>query len=320
MMSRGLCIPVSGFADNPPPMSISPYIKEIGRGARGAKPLTREQATDLFGQVLDGTVTDLEVGAFCLAMRIKGETPQEMAGFLDATHARLHRFPATDRPLVVLPSYNGARRLPVLTPLLALLLAREGLPVLLHGAATESTRVLASHVLAALGTPALKAIRTIANGEVAFAPTELLSAGLQRLLDVRRVVGLRNSAHSVVKLMQPGAGPSIVVASYTHPEYAQSMAATFELMGMNALLSRGLEGEVVSDPRRTAQIDGFFRGERIPLQAQQPGTLGEVEGLPKAIDIDSTAGYTRRVLAGELPVPGAIAQQVHHIVQLAARQ
>ena len=69
-------------------MGISQYIKEIGRGARGAKPLTREQATDLFGQVLDGTVTDLEIGGFCLAMRIKGETPEEMAGFLDATHAR----------------------------------------------------------------------------------------------------------------------------------------------------------------------------------------------------------------------------------------
>ena len=301
------------------PMGISQYIKEIGRGARGAKPLTREQATDLFGQVLDGSVTDLEVGAFCLAMRIKGETPEEMAGFLDATHARLNRFPAGDRALVVLPSYNGARKLPVLTPLLALLLAREGLPVLVHGAATESTRVLASSVLAALGTRASTTVRPLANGEVAFTPTELLSPGLKRLLDVRRVVGLRNPAHSVVKLMQPTAGPCVVVGSYTHPEYAQSMAATFALMGMTALLSRGLEGEVVSDPRRTAQIDGFVRGERIELQTQQPGTQNEVEGLPREIDIDTTAAYTQRVLAGALPVPGAIAQQVQHIVQLAAR-
>ena len=301
------------------PMGISHYIKEIGRGVRGAKPLTREQAADLFGQVLDGAVTDLEVGAFCLAMRIKGETAEEMAGFLDATHARLNRFPASERPLIVLPSYNGARKLPVLTPLLALLLAREGLPVLVHGAATESTRVLASNVLETLGTPALTAIKTIANGEVAFAPTELLSPGLKRLLDVRRVVGLRNPAHSVVKLMQPTAGPSIVVASYTHPEYAQSMAATFELTGIDALLSRGLEGEVVSDPRRTAQIDGFVGGERSALQAQQPGTQSEVDGLPKEIDVETTVAYTQRVLAGDLPVPGAIAQQVQHIVQLAAR-
>ncbi|RST55125.1 DNA-binding protein YbiB [Variovorax sp. MHTC-1] len=298
-------------------MGISHYIKEIGRGARGARPLDREQAADLFGQVLDGTVTDLETGAFCLAMRIKGETPDEMAGFLDATHARLARFPATGRPLVVLPSYNGARRLPVLTPLLALLLAREGLPVLVHGAATESTRVLASNVLAAFDVPPLAAIRPIANGEAVFAPTELLSPGLKRLLDVRRVVGLRNPGHSVVKLMQPTQGACVVVGSYTHPAYAESMAATFELLGMTALLSRGLEGESVADPRRTAQVDGFVHGKRITLQSQQPGTQSEVPGLPQEIDVATTADYTRRVLAGQLPVPGAIAQQVEHVLQLA---
>ena len=40
-------------------MGISHYIKEIGRGARGARPLDRAQACDLFGQVLDGSVTEL---------------------------------------------------------------------------------------------------------------------------------------------------------------------------------------------------------------------------------------------------------------------
>jgi anthranilate phosphoribosyltransferase len=59
-------------------MSISQYIKEIGRGKDGARALSREQAADLLGQVLDDTVTDLEIGTFCLAMRIKGETPDEM--------------------------------------------------------------------------------------------------------------------------------------------------------------------------------------------------------------------------------------------------
>lgn len=139
-------------------MAIGKYIKEIGRGKDGARALNRAQATDLFGQVLDGTVTDLEIGAFCLAMRIKGETAEEMAGFLDATAARLQHLPASDRPTVVIPSYNGARKLPLLTPLLALLLAREGLPVLIHGTATESTRVFTSEVLAALGIPAQAAI------------------------------------------------------------------------------------------------------------------------------------------------------------------
>jgi len=137
-------------------MPIAKYIKEIGRGKDGAQALSREQAADLFGQVLDGAVTDLEIGAFCLAMRIKGETAQEIAGFLDATRQRMQRIPAGTRPPVVIPSYNGARKLPVLTPLLALLLAREGLAVLIHGAASESTRVFTSGVLQALDIPAAR--------------------------------------------------------------------------------------------------------------------------------------------------------------------
>ncbi|MCJ0762500.1 DNA-binding protein YbiB [Variovorax terrae] len=300
-------------------MGISQYIKEIGRGKQGARSLTRAQAADLFGQVLDGTVTDLEVGGFCLAMRIKGETPEEMAGFLDATYTRLNRLPASDRPLVVLPSYNGARKLPVLTPLLALLLAREGLPVLVHGTATESSRVFASDVLEVLGVRSLLAINKIANSTVAHAPTELLSPGLKRLLDVRRVVGLRNPAHSLVKLMNPSKGTALVVSSYTHPEYALSMAATFELMGANALLLRGTEGEVVADARRTPQMQGFIAGRPVLLQEGVKGTLPSVPDLPRDIDAASTAAYTQSVLAGASPLPASIAQQVEHILHLVSQ-
>ncbi|MBG6072486.1 MULTISPECIES: DNA-binding protein YbiB [unclassified Polaromonas] len=297
-------------------MSISHYIKEIGRGKDGARPLSREQAADLLGQVLDGVVTDLEIGGFCLAMRIKGETPEEMAGFLDAVHQRLNLLAASDGPVVVLPSYNGARKLPVLTPLLALLLAREGVAVLMHGTPTESKRVFSSEVLAALGVPALTDIKPIAPGDVAFAPTELLSPALKRLLDVRRAVGLRNPAHSLVKLMNPVAGKALVVSSYTHPEYALSMAATFALVKADALLLRGTEGEGVADPRRSPQMQGFIQGERVLNEEGLKGTLPSVPDLPKAIDADSTAAYIRSVLAGDSPLPPSIAQQVAHILQL----
>ncbi len=297
-------------------MSIAHYLKEIGRGKDGARALNRERAADLFGQVLDGAVTDLEVGAFCLAMRIKGETPEEMAGFLDATHQRLQHVSATASPLLVLPSYNGARKLPGLTALLALLLAREGLPVLIHGTATESSRVFTSSVLAELGIAPLPAIRDIANGEVVFAPTALLSPGLQRLLEVRRAVGLRNSAHSVVKLMNPSAGKSLVVGSYTHPEYALSMAATVELMGTDAMLLRGTEGESVADARRVPKMQGFVAGRSIDLQASQGGTLATLPDLPAQIDAPSTAAYIHRVMGGDSPVPAPIALQVAHLVRL----
>ena len=302
-------------------MALGPYIKIIGRGARGAGALERAQAADLLGQVLDGQASDLEIGAFCVAMRIKGETAEEMCGFLDAVQARIARFPAgaDGRPLIVLPSYNGARKLPVLTPLLALLLARQGQRVLLHGMRTEARRVLASDVLEALDVPALKAIKQIASGEMAHVDTALLHPGLARLLAVRATLGLRNPGHSVAKLLSPCDGPTLVVASYTHPAYFELLCATFSTLGMHALLSRGLEGEVAADPRRTPRYDAFVAGAHALLDEQQPGTASEVPGLPSAIDVASTATYTRRVLAGELPVPAALQRQVEHIVHLSAR-
>ncbi|MHB1199947.1 MAG: DNA-binding protein YbiB [Polaromonas sp.] len=300
-------------------MGISQYIREIGRGKDGARALSREQAADLLGQVLDGTVTDLEIGGFCLAMRIKGETPQEMAGFLDAVQQRLHPLPASQRPTVVLPSYNGARKLPLLTPLLALLLAREGLPVLIHGTATESKRLFISEMLEALDIPAQEAIKPIANGELVFTPTELLCPALKRLLDVRRAVGLRNPAHSLVKIMSPCLGKSLVLSSYTHPEYAVSMGQTFELIAANAMLLRGTEGEVVADARRTPKMEAFLGGKRTLLQEAQPGTLASVPDLPREIDSASTARYIRSVLKGKCAVPASIARQVEHILHLTSQ-
>ncbi|AOW14331.1 DNA-binding protein YbiB [Hydrogenophaga crassostreae] len=296
-------------------MGISHYIKEIGRGKDGARALNREQATDLMGQVLDGAVSDLEMGAFCIAMRIKGETDQEMAGFLDATHQRLNKLPDNGCTTVVLPSYNGARKLPVLTPLLAMLLAREGVAVVVHGTATEDKRVTTEAVFSALGMAAATSTPSLQAGELAYVPTEVLLPGLKTLLEVRRTIGLRNPAHSMVKLMNPCDGHGLIVGSYTHPEYADSMAATFALTGAHALLLRGTEGEPVADARRSPRIEAFRNGQRHPLQAAQEGSLASLPDLPKDTHADVTASYIQAVLLGKNPVPAPISLQVEHILR-----
>lgn len=294
-------------------MGIRQYIKDIGRGKDGARALGRAQAADLMGQILDQQVSDLELGAFCIAMRVKGETPEEMAGFLDATHARLNKVHTGQAPTVVLPNYNGARKLPVLTPLLALMLAREGVAVVMHGMATEDKRVSSQAVLAELGIAASGPSPQVQAGEVVFVPTGVLNAGLERLLSVRRVVGLRNPGHSLVKLMNPCEGPALVVSSYTHPEYWLSMSATYALTGQHALLLRGTEGESVADARRTPAMDVFKKGQTLRVQAQQEGSLVQVPDLP-GTDAVATATFIQHVLRGELPMPKAIAQQVQHIL------
>ncbi|MEG0922583.1 MAG: DNA-binding protein YbiB [Comamonas sp.] len=294
-------------------MAIQHYIKEIGRGARGAKALDRTQAADLLGQILDGHVSDYEVGAFCIAMRIKGETADEMCGLWDAVHARIARFSAASGPLVIIPSYNGARRLPTLTPLLALLLARQGLPVLIHGMQTEASRTTAFAVLERLGITPCSHAGDVKAGELVSVHTATLLPGLARLLAVRAIVGLRNPGHSVAKLLQPAIGDSLLLGSYTHPEYLPMLQTTLHGLQANALLSRGLEGEVCADPRRTPQYDGFLRGHYQLLAPREAGTQSQIPGLPEAIDADTTARYTQAVLDGALPVPDALTQQVQHI-------
>ncbi len=296
-------------------VGIGKYIKVIGRGKQGARALSREQAADLFAQILDAGVTDLEIGAFCLAMRIKGETALEMAGFLDATQARLRKIPTHGRTTIVLPSYNGARKLPVLTPLLALLLAREGLSVVVHGLPTEDSRVSSRQVFSALDLSTRQTTENEPQGAVRYIATDQLCPGLARLLDVRRLVGLRNPAHSVVKLMNPCDNPALLVSSYTHPEYAESMTATFALMQTSGLLLRGTEGEPVADPRRTPAMDVFLNGQLTRVQEAQSGSLPNMPNLP-ACDAQSTASWIRSVLDGQQPVPTPIALQVAHIVRM----
>ncbi len=321
-------------------MAIATYIKEIGRGKEGARSLDRAQAADLLGQVLDGGVTDLEIGAFCIAMRVKGESPQEMAGFLDAVHARMQLVECA-LPVVVIPSYNGARKLPGLTTLLAALLAREGaklaaqssgggFAVLVHGCTTEASRVPTQQVFEAVFDASSQenkhialieydkyAINSVASDIPHFLSTAQLSPALQRLLDVRRTIGLRNPAHSLVKLMNPtNRKDALIVTSYTHPEYLASMTDTLQLTSQNALLLRGTEGESVADARRRPRMDGFVNGQPIALCDTQEGSLASLPDVPKTCDATATALYTQQVLANQKPVPAPIAAQVEHILHL----
>ena len=138
------------------------------------------------------------------------------------------------------------------------------------------------------------------------------------LLDVRRVVGLRNPAHSLVKLMVPVQGPAVLVSSYTHPEYLHSMTDTLALTHTTALLLRGTEGEPVADARRTPAMDAFTAGQATRVQEAQAGPLAQVPELPSP-DPLATATYIRRVLTGQVPVPTPIATQVRQVLALVAQ-
>ncbi len=305
-------------------MGIAGYLKDIGRGAAGSRALTHESAQALMREVLQGRTSGPETGAFLMAMRMKGETLDELTGFLAAAHEQclpVH----SEEPVVLIPSYNGSRKLPNLTPLLALWLARQGVRVLMHGPLADATRVASAEVLQNLGVaPALQAAdiqRAWQRREPAYVPTRVLCTPLQSLLDLRRLLGVRGPGHTVAKMLNPVLGaPALRLVNHTHPEFGALMAAWAQRDAVDALLLRGTEGEPVADPRRQPRIDTWLAGQhRADLSAAaQEGVLAELPLLPRDTEAASTAIYVQEVLSGMRPAPPPLARQAALIVAAVA--
>jgi anthranilate phosphoribosyltransferase len=306
-------------------MTIATYLREIGRGAKGARSLGVDPARDLMGQLLDGRLSDLEVGAFAIAMRMKGESLDELVGFLQALHERLPPL-TSQRPVIAIASYNGARRLPNLVALLALQLARAGARVLVHGTLHDPQRVTTAEVFEALGMAPASSVETVERAWLdhgcAFVPTAVLCPALDRLLAVRRIVGLRNSGHTIAKMMQPVQGaPCLRLMSHTHPEFGQLMADYAERTLAHMGLLRGTEGEAVADPRRQPRQRIWIAGQPQADLASEPeaGALTTLPELPGAIDASTTARWIESVLLDQVPMPHSVALQVERLMQAFGR-
>jgi anthranilate phosphoribosyltransferase len=308
------------------PFPAARFIKEIGRGVKGARSMTRADAAALYGAILDGRVSDLELGAILLAMRIKGESVDELAGFMDAAEASFAPLPNPPGECapVLIPSYNGARKLANLTPLLALLLAREGVPVLVHGVQNDPGRVTTAEILAEMGlapaTTSADVHDAFAARRPAFMPIEALAPALAHQLSLRRILGVRNSTHTLVKILQPFEGAALRLVSYTHPEYLQMLGEYFTTAAPpargDAFLMRGTEGETVANPHRAQQIDWFHGGQRT-LLVERDAPADILAEVPEARDAAATAAWIAQALRGEVPVPPSISAQVAACVRTA---
>ena len=61
------------------------YVRILGKGKTGSRSLTFEEARDAFRMILDGETLDVQTGAFLMLLRVKEESPEELAGFVAAT-------------------------------------------------------------------------------------------------------------------------------------------------------------------------------------------------------------------------------------------
>lgn len=297
-------------------MNYAQYIREIARGPNGANDLPYDASQLLYGAILDGGVPDFELGAIVTALRLKGETLEEMRGFYDAAHSRTHglNLPETRYRPIVLPSYNGARKIANLTPLLALLLQQYGIPVVIHGLLEGFGRITTAQVFRELGVMPVsqltQAQAALDQQGLVFIPLPVLSQGLSGQLALRARTGLRNCAHSLVKMLDPFKGKGLVVMAATHPEYLDTMRDIAQGTGNHALLLRATEGEPFANPKRRPAIEYLHDGEQEQLFDAEHDSLKTIPGLPEEPDAHTTADWIRQVLTGNIPVPHPIANQL----------
>ncbi|MBL8470841.1 MAG: DNA-binding protein YbiB [Rhodocyclaceae bacterium] len=305
-------------------MHYPPLIKEIGRGAKGARSLNETQAEAMFAAMLAGSVPDMELGAILLSMRIKGESDVEMLGFKRALDAAVARVVPPDGPrLVAIPMYNGARRQPNLMPYVARRLAQLGVPVLIHGHFDFDARIDPFALLAALELPlqqsAAEAQAALAARGLAALHVSALAPGLARLLALRPRLGVRNSGHTMVKLLDPAPGRSVRLVAVTHPEYLERMQSFLAADGGRALLMRGTEGECYANPRRRPQLTAGVDGQIQVLFAAEEGGAPPLPGMPDDGATGPNAELIRQMLAGRHAVPQPLIDQIACCLWLSGR-
>jgi anthranilate phosphoribosyltransferase len=141
------------------PHPFTRFLKILGRGNTLTRSLTIEEAEEAMAMILKGETLPEQLGAFLMLLRVKEESPDEIAGFVRAARATLTLPANAPHVDVDWSSYAGERRQLPWSILSAVILARNGWRVFMRGAEGHTAgRVYASDALSALGLPAAEDI------------------------------------------------------------------------------------------------------------------------------------------------------------------
>lgn len=265
-----------------PEHPFAQYIRILGKGPNLSRPLTTEETEDAVRMIMAGRVEPAQLGAFLCLLRVKTETPEEVAGFVRGIRANLTL--AADPPPVDLDwaSWAGkARQLPWFV-LAALLLAGAGVRVFMHGAEGHTTgRVYTSDALKTLGVPVAgsldEAAAHIRARNFAYVTLPTISPRLQEIMDLRNILGVRSPLHTVGRKLNPFNAPAQLL-SVTHPPYLPVHQEAARLLGQpHMAIFKGDGGEAERRPQKPCQVytlhDGKTAVEDWPAllpEARQP--------------------------------------------------
>jgi len=258
-------------------MNIAPLIRRVARGKHGAENLNQAEARIVMQALMRPEADPLQLGAFLIAQRMKGETPDELAGFVEAARDHITGYGkhAAPEATVDLPCYAGKRRAaPV--HLAAALKARDaGIPVFVHGVAHIEGRISAWDALQQAGvkraTTLAEATTILVGDGIVYADLAELCPPLFAIIGLRPRLGVRTFANTVARLLNPLSCTG-QLNGFFHTPYANHMAeANARLAQPRSLIFMGAEGdpELYADRQKVMLAQ---QGERIaPLTYPEAG-------------------------------------------------
>ena len=263
------------------------YIRIIGKGKTGARSLTYDEAYQAFSMILKNEVLDVQLGAFLMLLRVKEESVDELAGFVQATRDQLN-FQPLDVDLDW-SSYAGKRKHYPWFLLAALTLAHHGYKIVMHGASGHTiNRVYTEQVLQYLGYSICQneqdVKQQIEKHNFAFLPLEVISPILSDLISLRNVMGLRSPIHTLARLINPFNAKATLQAIF-HPAYRTSHQHTaFRLGYQNSAVIKGEGGEFERNPDAKTLICGIKNGELYEYEL--PKLTPERSPIEEELDLE----------------------------------
>lgn len=229
------------------------FIKILGKGKKGSRPLTQDEAYRAMAMILADKVEPIQLGAFLMLMRVKEETPEELAGFVQAA-----------RESIVVPdhkiqidldwsSYAGKRRHLPWFLLSTLLLAENGVRIFMHGAGGHTEgRIYTQHVLKYLGRTSAtcidESIEQIKETNFSYLSLEHFCQKLYDMINLRPIMGLRSPVHTLVRLLNP-LNASHGIQGIFHPSYRQVHQKAALLLNQPSMaVLKGEGGETERNP------------------------------------------------------------------------
>jgi anthranilate phosphoribosyltransferase len=263
-------------------------------------------------EVMSGEATPVQVAGFAVALRAKGETPEELTGLVEAMLAHAQRVPLTTRAVDTCGTGGDRAHTVNISTMAALVVRGAGAIVVKHGNRAASSACGSADLLEALGVavdlPAASVARCIEDIGIGFCFAPVFHPALRHAATSRRELGIPTVFNFLGPLTNPAQPPAQAVG-VADARMAPTMAGVLAARGASALVFRGDDGLDELSTAAPSQVWVVAGGE-VRTERLDPSALGIAPASAEALrgaDAAHNADVTRSFLAGE---PGAIRDAV----------